>query len=347
MTDSAPPNIPARDYWPTTAWRAAAPDSQRLDPARLGAAFRYLGEHVPHMNSLLIARGGYLVYERYRDGAETLRNVKSVTKSVLAALIGIAIQTGDLASADEPLGYILPEAFATVEDRRKREITIRDLLTMRSGLEWSEYGPSVVEMTASPDWVQHVLAIPLIHDPGAQFNYSTGDAHLLSASLQTLTGLSALAFADLCLFGPLGITRRAWPADPQGVTIGGAELQLTPRDMLKFGYLHLNRGLWDGSQIIPAAWIDACATYYTLFEPRDDHDCEVLGYGQLWWLRPQGPYESYIAVGLGGQFITVIPDLDLVVVMTGDLVNMPDNFRNNRMLCQFNLVEEFIVPSAT
>jgi CubicO group peptidase (beta-lactamase class C family) len=337
-----------RDYWPTAGWRTADPTDHALDAARLDAAFDYLRATVPHMNSLLIARGGYLVYERYRDtrAADTPRNVMSVTKSVLSALIGIAIQTGDLASADEPIGHILPETFVTVEDKRKRAITIRDLLTMRSGLEWEEYGPDVMRMTTSPDWMRHVLALPLVREPGTRFNYSTGDTQVLAAALQKLTAMTALDYADLYLFGPLGITARAWPADPQGINIGGAELRLTPRDMLKFGYLHLNQGRWDGNQLIPADWIAACATYHTLFEPSSPEDCEVLGYGQLWWLRPQGDHESLIAVGFGGQFVYVIPGLDIVVVMTGDLDGMPAHFRDNRMLCRFNLVEDFIVPAA-
>lgn len=338
---------PPRDYWPTEGWRAAPPADLGLDAAQLDAADAVLAARVPHIQSLLVVRGGYLVYERYRDGAgpATLHNVKSVTKSVLSALIGIAIQTGDLVSVSEPLGFILPEAFATIPDRRKREITVRDLLTMRSGLEWAEYGASAVHMTASPDWVRYVLERPLIHAPGTHFNYSTGDTHILSAVIQALTGMSALQYADLYLFGPLGIARRAWPADPQGVTIGGAELALSPRDMAKLGYLYLNNGAWAGEPVVPAAWVRQSAEPHTYFEPITEDDCAELGYGYLWWLRPQGPHASAIAVGFGGQFIYVIPALDLVVVMTGDLGTAPDAFRDNRMLCRFNLVEEFIVPA--
>lgn len=336
-------SLPRRDYWPTAGWRSAPPDDHGLDPAKLIAAQAHLAEHVPHIDSLLIVRGGYLVHEQYANGA--LHNLQSVTKSVTSALVGIAILAGDLESTAEPIGSLLPEVFATIHERDKREITVRDLLTMRSGLDWQEYGPAVLQMTASPDWVHFVLERPLIHAPGSTFNYSTGDSHLLAAALQKLTGMSALAYADLYLFGPLGITQRRWPADPQGINVGGAELALTPRDMAKFGYLYLNQGMWDGEQVIPAAWVCESAEYHTLFEPESPDDCETLGYGYLWWLRPQGPYESMIAVGYGGQFTYVIPDLDMVVVMTGDIHAAPENFRSNRMLCRFNWVEDFLVPA--
>jgi CubicO group peptidase (beta-lactamase class C family) len=335
--------IPPRDYWPTGGWRECPPEDQGLDPVRIAAAQAYLNEHVPHVDSLLIVRGGYLVYEYDRRDPGTLRNVKSMTKSVTSALTGVAIQAGDLKDTGEKMGFLLPEVFATIPDRDKREITVRDLLTMRSGLEWAEYGPSAVQMTASPDWVRYVLERPLIHAPGTQFNYSTGDTQVLSAALQNLTGMPLLDYADLYLFGPLGITRRRWPADPQGISVGGAELALTPRDMAKFGYLYLNGGVWEGDSIVPAAWVRESSQYYTLFEPETPDDCETLGYGYLWWLRPQGPHESMIAVGYGGQFVYVIPDLDMVVVMTGTISAAPEHFKDNRMLCRFNLVEDFIV----
>jgi CubicO group peptidase (beta-lactamase class C family) len=336
----------SRDYWPTDGWRTCPPEDQGLDPAGIRAAQAYLDERVPHIDSLLIVRGGYLVYEHYRDDPAALHNVKSMTKSVTSALAGIAIQAGDLAGTGEKIGFLLPEIFATIPDRAKRDIRVSDLLTMRSGLEWAEYGPSAVQMTASPDWVRFVLGRPLIHPPGMHHCYSTGDSQLLAAVIQNLTGMSLLDYADLYLFGPLGITARRWPSDPQGINIGGAELKLTPRDMAKFGYLYLNGGMWAGDRIIPAAWVRESGVYHTLFDPESPDDCETLGYGYLWWLRPQGPHESMIAVGYGGQFVYVIPALDMVIVMTGTISDAPEHFRDNRMLCRFNLVEDFIVPAA-
>jgi len=336
-----------RDYWPTAGWRDASPGAHGMDGAQLEQARDALLQQAPHMTSLLIVRGGHLVTEWYADGAapDTLHNVMSVTKSVLSLLVGIAIQTGDLEGLDESLGDLLPDYFTSSSDARKRAITVRDLLSMRSGLAWEEYGPSVVEMTSSKNWVRYVLDLPLEHDPGERYNYSTGDSQLLSAMLARATGMTALAFADLYLFGPLGIERRNWPADPQEVTVGGAELSLTPRDMAKIGYLVLNEGQWEDSAIVPAAWIEESTRQQALVVPPGARACPAIGYGLLWWLRPQGEYASAMAVGFGGQYIYVIPERDLVVVMTGDASSPPKQFRSNRMLCEFNFVEDTIIPA--
>lgn len=337
--------LPTRDYWPTDGWRTAAPGALGMDVAGLEAAHTHLLAEYPTITSLLVVRGGSLVFEHYADpsGPDTLHNVKSVTKSVTSALIGIAIATGDLAGLDETLGYVFPEAFTAGSDPRKRDITVGDLLTMRSGLDWEEWRGTTLQMTASKNWVEFVLDRPVRQDPGTAFNYSTGDTQLLAAILQRVTGMPALAFADLYLFNPLGIERRTWPTDPQGIHVGGAELSLRARDMAKIGYLMLNRGHWDGDQLLPADWVQAATAPHT--EAHADARGCPLEYGYLWWLRPQGPYESALAVGYGGQYIYVIPALDMVVVLTGDLRRVPPHFVDNRMLCQFNLVEDFIVPA--
>lgn len=336
-----------RAYWPTAGWRATPPGAQDMDAWQLEKARDALREKTPHMTSLLVVRGGHLVFEWYADGVGpgTLHNLKSATKSVLSLLIGIAIQTGDLGSADDPLGATLPDLFTSSSDPRKRAITIRHLLSMRSGLAWDEYGPSAVEMTASKNWIRYVLDLPLAAEPGARFNYSTGDTQLLSAALRRASGMTALAFADLYLFGPLGIERRTWPADPQGITIGGAELSLSARDMAKIGFLALNRGRWEDGAIVPEAWIDESFRQQAVIALPGARDCPAIGYGYLWWLRTQGGFASAMAVGYGGQYIVVIPECDLVVVMTGDLASPPEPFRSNEMLCAFNLVEDMIIPA--
>lgn len=340
------PLYPTRQDWPTAGWQTADPGAHGVDPAGLAAAQRHIEQHASHLDSLLVVRQGRLLHEWYGStaGRDQLHSLKSVTKSVCSTLIGIAVQAGDLESVDERLVYILPEAFVTLSDRRKREITVRHLLGMRSGLEWVEYGPDFIQMTATPNWVEYVLERPLIHPPGTHHNYSTGDSHLLSAALTRLTGMPALDYADLYLFGPLGITGRRWAADPQGNNVGGSELQLTPRDMAKFGWLVLNQGRWEDRAVVSPDWLVQAHTPVTTFEPTPDQ-CVQLSYGWQWWLRPQGPHHSAIAVGYGGQFVTVVPALDLVVVITGRLSRVPEPFRDSSMLCQFNLVEDFIVPA--
>lgn len=338
-----------RPYWPTQGWREAPPEEHGLDAASLAAADRILQADYPNIEGLLVVRGGHILFERYTGAAaiDRLHNLKSVTKSVLSALVGIALSTGDLGSLDDPLDVFLPELFTSAIDPNKRDITVRDLLRMRSGLEWSEWGGCTVEMTTRPNWVRYVLEQPLIHPPGEVHTYSTGDTQLLSAILQKATGMTALDFADLYLFKPLGITRRTWPEDPQGITIGGTELSLTARDLAKFGYLYLNGGAWDGRQVVPREWVAESTREHSLVVPPDASDRPAIGYGYLWWLREQAGHASHMAVGHGGQFAYVIPDLDLLVVMTGRLSKIPRTFSDNRMIREFNVVEDAIVPAVT
>lgn len=313
------------------------------------AARDHLAEHYPTLDTLLIIQRGeiMLAYERTPGALDAPHNLKSATKSVLSALIGIALAAGDIPSLDDTIGKLMPGWFTPSTDPRLRSIRVRDLLMLRSGLDWTEFhGPSTVQMTASPDWVRFVLERPLIHDPGTRHTYSTGDTHLLAALLQQRTGMSALDFATYYLFQPLGITGANWATDPQGIHVGGSELVLTPRDMAKFGQLYLNNGLRSGEQVIPADWVRLSTQPHTLVIPPGARGCTTISYGYLWWLRPQGSYESFMAVGFGGQFIVVIPALDLVVVLTGDIRNPPEPFNDNDMLCQFNLVQDFIVPYA-
>lgn len=345
--DPSPRAAVPRDDWPTEEWRSAAPADQGIDPAAIERLSAHLDAEYPHFDSLLIVRGGVLVHEEYKRGAapDDLHNVKSVTKSVLSALVGIALDTGDLASIDEPIGSIFAGEFASIPDRAKRDITLADLLSMRSGLEWDEWGASLYQMTASPNWVRFVLGRPLAHAPGERFVYSTGNTHLIAAALQQITGMTLLEYADLYLFRPLGITARQWPSDPQGIVIGGAELSLRARDMAKLGLLYLSLGQWEDREIIPAEWVRVSTEPRVTVVPKDASDRPPVCYGYLWWLRPQQRLGSFMAVGHGGQFIYAVPELDLAVVITGDVKTAPDTFNDNRMVREFNVVEEFLIPA--
>jgi CubicO group peptidase (beta-lactamase class C family) len=151
-------------------------------------------------------------------------------------------------------------------------------------------------------------------EPGTRWNYNTGASHLLSAIIQETTGMTELAFAEEHLFGPLGISEVSWGTDPQGRSSGGTSLRLTPRDMAKFGYLYLNVGQWDGQQLVPAAWVKASTMNQApIFETYYGE----MSYGYQWWIVPWAGY--YSAVGALGQFIVVLPELDMVVVFTSTL----------------------------
>lgn len=330
------PVPPPNDGWEGD-WRLVTADQVGLDPGRLEQAVRDIGE-LEGVHGLLIARRGRLVAERYFRGSAGNRphNLKSASKSVLSALAGLAIEQG-LLKLDQPIADVLPEA-ADLDDPRKRAITVRHLLTMTSGLESTSFG-NYGSWVASRNWVRAALARPLQAEPGSRFAYSTGGTHLLSATLSRAAGRSSHDFAREHLFDPLGIRRSAWARDRQGVHMGGNNLSLLPRDMLKFGQLYLNRGRWNGEQVLPWQWVDE-STRPGLVGPRGRGRI-YGGYGYLWWLRGTRERGAYIASGYGGQYIYVAPAEDLVVVVISSEVSKGRGWRGEL----FGIIREGVAGS--
>jgi CubicO group peptidase (beta-lactamase class C family) len=326
-------------YWPTSGWRSATPEEQGMDSAKLADMVEHIQQEKLDLNSLLIVRNGYLVSELYvyPYSENQVHFVASVTKSVTGALVGIAIQQGSIQDANQPLFTLLPDQGVANLDEQKEAITLEDLLTMTSGLDCHENpAPGEAFMQTSPNWVQFMLDLPMAAQPGTTFNYCTGAVELISAILQQATGMSAREFANRNLFAPLGIgpiSEAQWPSDPQGVTIGGYGLALTPRDMAKFGYLFLNQGQWDGQTVVPADWVAASTTSHANLGSDKE-------YGYLWWTDPQGKW--YAALGLAGQHIFVYPAENLVVVFTSDLpINAPDS----DLTPLKELLDQYILPA--
>ena len=290
-------------------WAESSPEEQGLDSALLNQAADEL-ENRPYVNSLQIFRHGSLVLERYYHGSEIedSNNVHSSSKSIIATLVGLALEQGHIQSLDQELHTFLPVYFKDIDDPSKRDITLRHLLTMSAGFQWEE-DYSEYQIQQEEDWLKAILDLPLAHEPGEAFNYCTGQSHLMSAVLTQATGMSTCEFAHQNLFLPLGIVAEHWGRDPQGYFSGGCNVYLTPRELAKFGLLALNQGRWGDTQVVPAEWmaesterhIGAGGNWY---------------YGYYWWLVTLGGYDLRIAWGYGGQLIYVVNDLDLVVVVT-------------------------------
>ena len=316
------PVPPADQDW-SGDWAPVPADQVGLDADRLEQAVDDIGA-LEGVHGVLIARHGRLVAERYFRGTAGHRphNLKSASKSVLSALAGLAVEEGVL-DLDQPIADVLPEA-ADLDDPRKQAITVRHLLTMTSGLESTSFG-NYGSWVGSRNWVRAALARPLEAEPGTRFSYSTGGTHLLSATLAGAAGKSTHDFARQHLFAPLGIRHSAWARDRQGIHVGGNNLSLLPRDMLKFGQLYLNRGRWGGRQILPWQWVDE-STRPGLAGPRGRGRI-YGGYGYLWWLRPPTERGAYIASGYGGQYIYVSPAEDLVVVVISTEVSKGRGWR--------------------
>lgn len=316
---------------------AAAQIAVAQPPASLDAAAQAAAA-LPRLRSLLVSHQRVLVLERYYHGARAtqLANIKSASKSVIAALVGIAIAKGHIKSIDQPIADYFPELLKDPE-HRKRAITIADLLTMRAGLESTsgrEYGAWV----RSRNWVRYVLAQPLIDEPGTRVEYSTGTSHLLSAILTRATKLSTWQFAQQELARPLGFTLARWPQDPQGIYFGGNDMLMTPRQMVRFGELYENGGRAGDRQLLPREWVEQADE--AVGRSRWGSDRE---YGYGFWIREFAGHKSYYAWGYGGQFIFVIPDLDLVVVTTSR--SDVSTERRDHLGAIYDLVERRIVPA--
>ncbi len=332
---------------------ATAVDADGLDANRIEAAARSL----PRLHSLLISRRGDLLLERYykctsvpgvrgRRCEDRPANIKSASKSVISALVGIALERGLIAGVRTPIVTFFPE-LARDPDPAKQRITLEDLLTMRSGLEGTsgrQYGAWVT----SRNWVRHALARPMFAAPGESMEYSTGNTHLLSAILTKATGRSTWQFANEALAKPLGFTLAPWPRDPQGIYFGGNDMLMTPRQLIAFGELYLNQGRARGQQMIPERWVQQSCEGRKRELPRwarrpgaalDPTRDRRYGYG--WWVSEVGGHDTCFAWGYGGQYVFVVPDLDLVIVTTASPDVSEERRGHRRQL--FDLLDQHVI----
>ena len=297
----------------TEEWQTASPASVGLDESLIARGVNK-AEDAARFGSLLIVKNGYLVIEHYFHGnnADSLNDVRSVTKSVVATLTGIAIEEGFIASIDETLGdYLHPHVYDLRPETQA--ISIRHLLEMTSGFLWNENSGSAYNYwITSGDHIGHVLERPLLTQPGVDFNYNSGAVHLLGVLLQEATGQTLPDFADTYLFDRIGITSSRWEPSQAPYVNGGSGIDLRPRDLARLGQLYLQNGISGDEQVVPESWIEAVST------PKFTWRASTLGlpsysYGYLWWTED---FPMYFAWGYGGQFIFVVPDLDMVVVTT-------------------------------
>jgi CubicO group peptidase (beta-lactamase class C family) len=320
------------DNWPVAAPRDAALDPAVLCP--LGPVFASWKE--ANVHSVLVARYGQLVFERYFSGfdshwgtpgelinfgPETRHDVRSITKSVTSLLLGIVIGKGEITGADARVLSFFPE-YADLRTPEKEQITLRDLLTMSAGLKWDENMPysnpqnSEIQMDYAPDPYRYVLEQPSDTPPGSVYNYSGGSAALISKILQKATGEREDALAQHLLFDPLGIRDVDWVRYKNGDPIAASGLSMRPRDLAKLGQLVLDHGSWKGRQVVPAEWIEASTTPQI-------NGSGLYFYGYQWWLGRSFVHGREVdwsaGVGYGGQRLFIVPTMDLVVVVTAGL----------------------------
>ncbi|WP_340106573.1 serine hydrolase domain-containing protein [Rhodohalobacter sp. 8-1] len=293
-------------------------------------------DEIGPISSIVIAQKGDLVTEEYfgRMNAGRTHNIKSASKSILSILVGIAIDKGYLKGVDQPIGEFFPKYFKSNPDSLKEAITIGDLLTMRSGLtstSRSRYGRWVI----SDNWIEYKLSRPMSGHPGIDRDYSTGNTHLLSVILTRASGMSTRAFANRYLFNPMDIRLGGWDRDPQGYYMGGNNMALRPRDMVKIGELMMNMGIYNGEQLVSPEWVVESVKPVTGRRPG------VINYGYLWFRRESAGLETVYAYGNGGQYILIIPEIEAIIAVTTR--NGASGTRSYRREL-FRVIDSAIVP---
>jgi CubicO group peptidase (beta-lactamase class C family) len=290
------------------------------------------------VTGFVVVRNGYIIHERYFHedyGRTGPVRVRSVTKSVTGALIGIALEEGYIESLDQPIGELIPDKIPDGADPLTPTITVRNLLTMTAGWQW-DIGSDYPRLIASENWLEYTLSQPVVHQPGTYYAYNSGGSHVLSVILTEVTGQDTADYAQEKLFTPMGIKRPVWQRSPQDEAVGGFGLELTARQMSKFGYLFLNRGRWDQEQLVPADYVDAATTYQS-----EGDSTGLANYGYQWWVTQAYGMPTYFALGFGSQYLYVAPDRDLVVVVVKGFDDPPAVVTASRPL-----IENYVLAAA-
>ncbi|MDO8900248.1 MAG: serine hydrolase [Phenylobacterium sp.] len=320
-----------------TAARPAA-QTQGLDPETMARVVEQ-ARALPNLHALIVARDGEILAEhRLRGpGLDQPVNIKSASKTVLSALVGIAIDRGVLTGTDQKIAPLLSDSLPSGGDPRLREIEVGHLLSMQAGLGRTS-GQYYGAWVTSPNWVRHALARPFDDDPGGRMIYSTSASHLMSAALTRAAGASTHSLARDWLAQPLGVTIPPWLRDPQGIYFGGNDMMMSPKALLRFGELYRLGGEIDGRRILPAAWIEESWT------PRARSPWSGQDYGYGWFTRRSGGHDVRFAWGYGGQMLFVVPSLDLTVVMISDPSPRP---REESHVAQLHtLLDTGVIPAA-
>lgn len=299
-----------RDYFPAKSWEFSTPEQQGMDSNLLANVTRYIDKHFKYYYSFIVIRNGYLVFESYnkhpyeekrsqllkacfslltkalrkpgdtfRDIRSDMFNLRSVTKSIMSILLGIAIDKGYIKSIEDRVLDYLPQCYCQITDESKKNLNIHHLLTMKSGLPSIEGGANALKMIfGNGDWVKFILDLPLECEPGEKFVYNSANIHLLSAIITNATSMSTFDFAKKFLFEPLEIYKVYWEKDSKGFNFGGGNLFMLPYDLAKIGYLYLNNGIWDNKMIVSKQWVEQSLKSYHVWN-------YGFHYGYLWYLR--------------------------------------------------------------
>jgi len=341
-------------------WETASLISIDMDETPLLELLSDLENFEDHdWHSILIVRDGKLVFEEYFEGEmfelaqftgeigfdmHNKHTSASATKSITSALVGIAIDKGFIESVDQKISDFYPQYFDIFEEsQQKQNLTIKHLLTMRSGITWDDESTSYFDPTndmyqiwRKNDPIRYILEKDIYSTPGTVFNYDNCNTNLLGDIVRQASGLRLDNFAKEYLFDEIGITDYKWHFLQNNVVFCSGEIRLTPRDMAKFGQLILNNGIWDDKRIISEEWVQESTEKYTDLNWIED------GYAYQWWTWDNingGTFNAYMAQGWGGQWIIVHPKENMVIVTIGG------NYYNNPPLPITDIITDYILES--
>lgn len=305
--------------WPTEEWPTSTPEEQGMDSEKLVELFEYIEQNDPRqLHGLLIIRNGHIVAEKYTSpyNEKYPHNTYSVTKSLTSAIVGIAIDEGIINLNDRVLDYFPDMTFENMSEE-KENMTIEQLLLMKTGIQWPEWDSEesaiqlfrVWENSKSP--LQYYLDQPIIKEQVGEWNYDTGAPYVLGAIIERASGMTLNEYGKEKIFDRIGMDSLEFYVTNEGIGHGGTYSQMTPRDMARFGYLYLHDGKWDGEQIVPKEWVKESLYPHTEFDVYD------YDYGYYFYLNESENGRVFSARGAGGQWILVVPELELIVIETG------------------------------
>ncbi len=297
-----------------------------------------------YVKSLLLIKDGFLVSENYFHGYGKYDShiIHSVSKSFISALVGIALERGDIPGLDKKMMDYFPEYDNSNLDPRVRDITIEHLLTMKAGFDTDRN--VYMYIYNSSNWVRTTINLQLISDPGEAFHYCTFETHLLSAILTKACGVDTRWYAETYLLNPLGITCDAWTVGPDGYYFGGNNMYFTTRDLARFGLLYLRQGEINGKQILDQDWVDESLSFHAGGDWSSWGPIDHMGYGYLWWLGTIDNHSIRLALGHAGQIILLVPALDLVVAANSETVDNWD-IADQQERGVLQTIADYIIPA--
>lgn len=322
-------------------WEVSTPAGLGLNESMVEAALTEAGKK-EFINSILIIRNGKIAAEKYYNGGNlnSYQTVRSVSKSFLSALVGIAVNKGIL-QLDQKMINFFPEYNLPSNDSRINDITLEHLLTMKGGIKGDV--DAYFKFTLSSNWIKTIIELPLDFAPGSKTQYSTAGTHLISGMLSKASGMSTLEFAKKYLFEPAGIVIKEWARDPQGIYFGGNDMFFTTRNMAALGLLYLNNGKLNGQLIVQEEWVKS-SLLYSGGSTGVWGSLSKAGYGYLWWLGQLAGRKIFLAIGHGGQFIICVPEINMIIAATSNpFLDWVISDEHERAVIQ--IVSDYIIPS--